>query len=112
MLGIWLLGGLFRRRRLPRLVGGLVAGWAIWRLCDGQQTRSLRTLLPLLILGWLALRLATGAPPDRRDPGRGDPIYRQGVVHRPWRTMYLVFIAVAGAFLPRGRGSSAHPPGG
>jgi hypothetical protein len=74
MLGIWLLGGLFRRRRLPRLVGGLVAGWAIWRLCDGQQTRSLRTLLPLLILGWLALRLATGAPSDRRDPGRGSPV--------------------------------------
>jgi hypothetical protein len=74
VIGVWLLGGLFRRRRLPRLVGGLVASWAIWRLRQGPPTRSLRTLLPLLILGWLALRLTTGAPPDRQDPGRGDPI--------------------------------------
>ncbi len=57
LVGIWLLIGICRR--LPRLIGWLVAGWTIWRLRDPRQTQALHTLLPLLIVGWLALRVAT-----------------------------------------------------
>lgn len=72
ILMIWLLTGIFRRRRLPRLIGWLTLGWTIWHLRPTARPRSLQATLGLAVIGVLAARLTTlpnRTPRDHRPSG-------------------------------------------
>jgi hypothetical protein len=70
ILAIWLLTGIFRRRRLPRLIGWLTLGWTLWHLRPAARPRSLPAILGLALIGVLAARLATLPGHAPRDPAR------------------------------------------
>lgn len=63
---IWLLTGLFRRHRLPRLLGWLTLGWALWHLRPGRRPPTPHATLGLALVGVLAAWLATRPRRHRR----------------------------------------------
>lgn len=70
MISLWLLTWIFRRWRWQRLIGWLVAGWAVRQLGDRRVPWSLRTVLPVVIVGWLGLRMAGSVPRERQNHKR------------------------------------------
>ncbi len=63
---IWLLTGLFRQHRLPRLLGWLTLGWTLGHLRPGRRPQTPQATLGLALIGVLAAWLATRPRRPRR----------------------------------------------